>query len=235
MHELTKAQDSWKMFNKIAKTYDRINHILSFGMDRGWRRKVSQNIPAKKNLRLLDLATGTGDQLLSLFENGASIHKASGIDLAKNMLMIAKEKISPKLYKDKIDLICADAQKLPFADDTFDAATFSFGIRNVPNPLQALQEIYRTLKPQGKCLILEFSLPPKPILWPYLIYLRHILPRIGKCMSRQSSAYTYLNKTIETFPSGDAFASLMRQASFHKITLQPMALGAVTLYIGTKT
>lgn len=227
-------QDSWKMFNQIAKTYDRINRILSFGMDQSWRRKVSQNLPAKKNLRLLDLATGTGDQLLSLFENGASIHKASGIDLAKDMLIIAKEKISLKLYQDKIDLICADAQKLPFGDNTFDAATFSFGIRNVPNPLLSLQEIARTLKPQGKCLILEFSLPPKPIRGPYLIYLRHILPRIGRFMSREPSAYAYLNKTIETFPSGNAFALLMKQASFNKITLHPMALGAVTLYIGTK-
>lgn len=229
------TQDSWKMFNEIASTYDRINRILSFGMDRGWRRKVAQNLPAKKNLRLLDLATGTGDQLISLFEQGASIHKASGIDLAKEMLLIAKDKVSLKLYRDKIDLICADAQKLPFGDNTFDAATFSFGIRNVPSPLLALQEIHRTLKPQGKCLILEFSLPPKPIRSAYLLYLRHILPRIGNFMSRQEIAYTYLNKTIETFPSGDAFASLMRQASFHKIALHPMALGAVTLYIGTKT
>jgi demethylmenaquinone methyltransferase/2-methoxy-6-polyprenyl-1,4-benzoquinol methylase len=232
MHQ---KEDSWKMFNQIASTYDRINRVLSFGMDRGWRFKVASHLPAKKNLRLLDLATGTGDQLLALFEQGASIHKASGVDLAKEMLLIAKDKISSKLYKDKIDLICADAQKLPFDDNTFDAATFSFGIRNVPNPLLSLQEIYRTLKPQGKCLILEFSLPPEPIRSVYLLYLRHILPRLGNFMSKQPSAYTYLNKTIETFPSGDPFASLMRQASFHKITQRPMALGTVTLYIGTKT
>lgn len=222
------------MFNQIASTYDRINHILSFGLDRGWRRRVAQNIPAKKNLRLLDLATGTGDQLISLFEQGVSIHKISGIDLAEGMLRIAKDKVSAKLYKDKIDLICADAQKLPFADNTFDAATFSFGIRNVPNPLLALKEIHRTLKPQGKCLILEFSLPPQPIRSFYLLYLRHILPRIGNFMSKQSIAYTYLNQTIETFPSGDPFASLMKKASFQKVMQHPMTLGTVTLYIGTK-
>ncbi len=222
------------MFDKIASTYDQINRILSFGMDKSWRKKVALNLPSKKNLRILDLATGTGDQLLSLFEHGASIQRASGIDLAKEMLMIAKGKLSSKIYKDKIDLICADAQKLPFADNTFDAATFSFGIRNVPDPLKSLQEIYRTLKPQGKCLILEFSLPPKPIRGSYLLYLRYILPRLGNFLSKQATAYTYLNKTIESFPSGDAFASLMKQAYFHKITLHPMALGAVTLYIGTK-
>lgn len=227
-------QDSWKMFNQIAPTYDRINRILSFGMDRAWRRKVSQSLPPKKNLRILDLATGTGDQMISLFEHGASIQKASGIDLAQEMLVVAKEKISLKLYKDKIDFFQADAQKLPFAEKTFDAATFSFGIRNVPNPLASLQEIYRVLKPQGRCLILEFSMPPKPIRGAYLLYLRHILPRIGKCLSKSQSAYTYLNQTIETFPTGDEFALIMKKASFHKISIVPMALGAVTLYIGIK-
>ena len=226
--------DSWKMFDQIASTYDRINRVLSFGMDRSWRRKVSKSLPLKKNLRILDLATGTGDQLISLFEHGASIQKVSGIDLSKEMLFLAKEKISQKSYQDKVELLSADAQKLPFPDNTFDAATFSFGIRNVPNPLQSLKEIYRTLKPQGKCLILEFSLPPQPIKTPYLLYLRHILPRIGRLLSKSKSAYTYLNQTIETFPSGSAFATLMKQASFHKITLHPMTLGSVTLYIGTK-
>lgn len=227
-------QDSWKMFNQIAPTYDRINRILSFGMDRAWRKKVSQSLPPKKNLRILDLATGTGDQMISLFEHGASIQKASGIDLAKEMLTVAKQKVSLKIYKDKVDFFQADAQKLPFPEKTFDAATFSFGIRNVPSPLESLQEIYRVLKPQGRCLILEFSMPPQPIRSAYLLYLRYILPRIGKYLSKSSNAYTYLNQTIETFPTGDAFASIMREASFSKISMVPMALGAVTLYIGVK-
>lgn len=228
------TQDSWKMFNKIAPTYDRINKILSLGMDRGWRRFLAKNLPSKKNLKILDLATGTGDQLISLFENGASIQKAIGIDLAEDMLSIAKSKLNSKIYSDKIDLICADAQKLPFADNTFDAATFSFGIRNVPNPLLSLKEIYRTIKPHGKCLILEFSLPPQPIQTGYLLYLRYILPRWGSFLSKSPNAYSYLNKTIESFPSGAAFAQLLKQASFTKISIQPQALGAVTLYTGFK-
>lgn len=229
------TQDSWKMFNQIASTYDRINKILSLGMDHGWRRFVAKNLPAKKNLKILDLATGTGDQLISLFENGASIQKAAGIDLAQDMLSIAKTKLAPKLYKDKIDLYCADAQKLPFAENTFDAVTFSFGIRNVPDPLSSLQEIYRTMKPHGKCLILEFSLPPQPIRGVYLLYLRYILPRLGAFLSKSKNAYTYLNQTIESFPSGPSFVLLMKQANLTKISMHSLSLGAVTLYIGFKS
>lgn len=223
-------KNSWKMFNEIAPTYDRINRILSFGMDRGWRRQVAKHLPQQKNLALLDLATGTGDQLLAILESGASIEKAIGIDLAKEMLTIAQN----KLKSEKVELLQADAQNLPFADNTFHAATFSFGIRNVPNPLQSLKEIYRTLKPQGKCLILEFSLPPQPIRTFHLFYLRHILPRLGYFLSKQATAYTYLNQTIETFPSGNAFASLLKAAAFKKIELHPLFFGSVTLYVGTK-
>ncbi len=228
------TKDSWKMFDTIASTYDRINRVLSMGMDHGWRRKVAENTPAKKNLRILDLATGTADQLIALFEHGLSIQTAVGIDLSQEMLEVGKQKILQKPYREKISFISADAQKLPFANNNFDIATFSFGIRNVPAPLQALQEIHRVLKPHGKCLILEFSLPPYPIRRPYLFYLRHILPRIGGLLSKSKSAYTYLNETIESFPHGEAFTDLMKQASFEKIGIIPLALGAVSLYTGTK-
>lgn len=229
---LIEKKNSWKMFNQIAPTYDRINRILSFGLDQSWRKQVVKYLPQEKSLKILDLATGTGDQLLASLGSKALIQKATGIDLAKEMLTIAEAKL--KSYKDKIELIQADAQDLPFIDNTFDAATFSFGIRNVPNPLLSLQEIYRTLKPGGICLILEFSLPPKPIRAGYLFYLRHILPRLGNFLSKQASAYTYLNQTIETFPTGVAFAKLMQQAAFKNITLKQLTLGSVTLYIGTK-
>lgn len=229
------SQLSWKMFNEIASTYDRVNRIISLGMDQKWRRQVAYNLPVKKNLRILDLATGTGDQLLSLFQHGPAISKASGLDLSEQMLAIAKEKFAKTIYKDKTELLHADAQKIPFPNQTFDAVTCSFGIRNVPNPLAMLQEVYRVLKPQGKCLILEFSLPPYPLRGMYLIYLRHILPRVGAFFSSSLQAYTYLNQTIESFPSGDGFAALMRKSNYNKIVLQPMALGAVTLYTGVKS
>lgn len=222
------------MFDQISPTYDRINRILSFGMDRGWRKEVVKHLPSRPHLQLLDLATGTGDQLISLFESGASIQKASGIDLSSEMLGLAEKKTKNKSYSSQIEWIRADAENLPFVKDSFDAATFSFGIRNVTDPLVSLKEIQRVLKPDGRCLILEFSLPPRPLRGLYLFYLRNLLPRIGGLLSKQPAAYRYLNETIETFPSGASFLALMEQASFKQVRACPMAFGGVTLYVGEK-
>jgi demethylmenaquinone methyltransferase / 2-methoxy-6-polyprenyl-1,4-benzoquinol methylase len=226
-------ENIWKMFDAISGSYDRINSILSFGMDRGWRRRVAKHLPERSNLELLDLATGTGDQLIACMESGAHIRSAAAIDLASSMLEIARGKIGLKPYKDKVKLQRADALRLPFRDSSFDAATFSFGIRNVPDASASLKEISRVLKPGGRCLILEFSLPPKPLKSLHLFYLRRILPHVGRFFSKNAEAYRYLNETIESFPYGDAFTSLMKSASFIPRQI-PMALGAVTLYVGEK-
>lgn len=222
-------QDVWKMFDIISPTYDRINKILSFGMDRKWRKKVSEYLPEHKNLKILDLATGTGDQALALLNSKASIRSVTGIDLSTEMLEIAKTKVPAN-----VELIRADAEKLPFAPASFDAATFSFGIRNVNSPITSLLAIHRVLKAKGRCLILEFSLPPQPIRPFFLFYLRHILPRIGGLLSRKPTAYRYLNQTIEHFPSGKDFCLMMKEAGFTRIRAIPMALGGVTLYVGDK-
>lgn len=221
-------QDVWKMFDIISPTYDRINRILSLGMDRKWRKKCAEQLPAQKNLKILDIATGTGDQAIALHQSKASIQSITGIDLSMEMLEIAKKK-APNVH-----FLHADAEKLPFPANHFDASTFSFGIRNVPTPLTSLKEIHRVLKPKGRCLILEFSLPPAPIKTFFLFYLRHILPRIGGLLSRKPAAYRYLNETIEHFPSGKDFCILMREAGFTKLKALPFALGGVTLYIGDK-
>ncbi len=222
-------ENIWKMFDRLSPTYDRINRIVSFGQDKRWRKKVAQHLPGQKNLTILDLATGTGDQALALIQSKASIQSITGIDLSTEMLSIAKRKIP-----EKMEFLRADAEKLPFKNDSFHASTFSFGIRNVTDPLASLKEIYRVLKPKGRSLILEFSLPPKPIRAFFLFYLRHILPRIAGLISRDYSAYRYLNQTIEYFPSGKEFCLLMKGAGFTKIRQIPMNLGAVTLYIGEK-
>ncbi len=235
MPSLDKAK-SPELFNSIAPTYDSINRILSFGRDRVWRKKLTNHIPHQKNLKILDLATGTADQIISFFSNPKLlIQKVVGLDLSQEMLEIAKKKIKEKPYQDKVQFLNASAEKIPLLQNSFDVATLSFGIRNMPNPQKALLEIHRILKQNGKCLILEFSLPPKPIQPFYLFYLRKILPRIGGFLSKSMNAYRYLNETIESFPSGNAFAHLLKQAGFSKIELHPMALGAVTLYIGEKS
>lgn len=222
-------KDVWKMFDLISPTYDRINRILSFGMDRHWRKTVAKHLPSRGHLKILDIATGTGDQALALLQSKASIASITGIDLSTEMLEIARRKLHHKA-----EFYRADAEKLPFPNASFDAATFSFGIRNVTQPLTSLKEIHRVLKTKGRCLILEFSLPPKPIQSLYLFYLRHLLPRIGGFLSRKPEAYRYLNQTIERFPSGRAFCLLLKEAGFNRLRALPMALGGVTLYIGDK-
>lgn len=219
----------WKMFDRISGAYDRTNRVLSLGMDQRWRSQAARSLPNRPNLKILDLATGTGDQILALLKSRASIQSVTGIDLSNEMLEIAKKKL-----KGQAAFLRADAEKLPFQDASFDAATFSFGIRNVVDPLRSLKEIFRVLKPSGRCLILEFSLPPKPIRGFYLFYLRHILPRLGGLLTRHRAAYSYLNQTIEHFPSGRAFSALMEKAGFDHLERVPMSLGGVTLYIGEK-
>ncbi len=222
-------ENVWKMFDEISPTYDRTNRIISFGMDQRWRERAAAFLPPQKNLKILDLATGTGDQALALIKSHASIHSITGIDLSKQMMEIAKRKIPSKMQ-----FITADAEKLPFKSMSFNAATFSFGIRNVSDPLKALKEIYRVLLPKGRGLILEFSLPPQPIRFFFLFYLRHILPLLAGVISNNRSAYQYLNQTIEHFPSGKEFCLLMKEAGFGRLKQIPMNFGSVTLYIGEK-
>lgn len=218
------------MFNKISPTYDQVNRILSFGRDIAWRKAVARHLPLRLHLQVLDLATGTGDQLAALFQKGASIHRAIGMDVAEEMLNIGRK----KLASHPVELLVGDAQKIPFADNRFDAVTISFGIRNVEDPSKALREMCRVLQPRGKALILEFSMPNRFIRPFFLFYLRSILPRLGGHFSKEPFAYRYLNKTIETFPSGKEFLGLMEQAGFRNCKRHSMNLGSVSLYVGEK-
>ncbi len=221
-------REVWKMFDSISRKYDRVNRIISFGMDMRWRNKLAKFLPSKPKLKILDLATGTADQAVAFFKHSSSIESITGVDLSAKMLEIAKRKVP------QMKTVLANVEKLPFANESFDAASFSFGIRNVENPLKALEEIARVLKPKGRCLILEFSMPPKPIRGFYLFYLRHILPRIAALICKNFDAYRYLNQTIESFPSGNEFCLMMKAAGFYRIQAIPMNLHSVTLYIGDR-
>ncbi len=220
-----------KMFDEIAPSYDFVNRVLSLGQDVRWRKKVARFVPLKPHLEILDLATGTGDQIAALYRAGLSIQKAIGIDLAEEMLKIGRSKL--KAFP-SAKLLSGDAEKIPFAAESFDATTFSFGIRNVSNPLASLQEIHRVLKKNGRCLILEFSMPNRWIRPFFLFYLRKILPRLGGVLSKNLAAYRYLNQTIETFPSGDTFLALMKSAQFSSLRRISMNFGSVSLYVGEK-
>ena len=217
-----------ELFNQIASGYDRANRILSFGQDMRWRRLVAKHVPTEKPCVLLDLATGTGDQIITLFNQGIAIEKAVGIDLSQGMLNIARKKLEK--YGDRVLLQEANVEEIPFEDQSFDLCTFSFGIRNVQNPLAALAEMRRVTKPGGCCLILEFAPPRGWFRKPYLFYLRTLLPLIGGFLTRRPSAYRYLNQSIEGYASPELFLSWMSQTGWNHPTVIPLLFGTVMLY-----
>lgn len=223
-----------EMFNAISPSYDRVNRILSLGIDKGWRKKMRSHLPPGNNLSLLDLATGTADQLLSLMED-ERIAEGVGIDLAEEMLVFGQKKVIGSKYKDNITLKVGSALAIPSEEDSFDCVTISFGIRNVQDPSLCLSEMHRVLKPCGRALILEFSLPTNRLVRSaHLLYLRRILPFVGGIVSGKRSAYSYLNKTIEAFPYGKAFCHLMEEAGFDNVRALPLSFGIATLYLGEK-
>lgn len=222
-------KDSWKLFDRISGTYDFINKVLSLGMDQRWRKKLAKFLPERSDLFILDVATGTGDQALCLWKSAPEkIRSIMGIDPSEEMLKIAREKAP------HFSTFLAKAEKIPFTEENFDIVSFSFGIRNVEDPKKALVETLRVLKPKGKLLLLEFSMPSKPIAFFYLFYLRKMLPKIGSFLSREKDAYRYLNETIEKFPYGKAFCQMLEDAGYKDIHMHKMNFGTVTLYIGQK-
>jgi len=224
----------WKMFDRIAARYDLLNRLLSGGIDRRWRRRLARLLPSGNSLVVLDLACGTGDQLIALAAGGRVGH-GIGLDLAEHMLTLGREKIGRRNLDHLLTLQTGDAEKLTFERGTFDAVSISFGIRNMADIRQALAEMLRVLKPGGRVLILEFSVPSNRLVrGPYLFYLRHILPRLGAIISGDSTAYRYLNETIETFPYGDAFCSIMKEAGFASVNCTPLTAGIVSIYQGDK-
>ena len=226
--------DTWRMFDRIAPSYDQLNRLISFRRDVAWRKRLCRHLPDRNGQTVLDLATGTGDVLLSLQRNCARVGRGVGLDMSWEMLRLARGKVRLS-GEQSLALMRGDACAIGAADDSFDAVTMAFGIRNVPDVGQALREIRRVLRPGGRALILEFSLPPnKAIRSGYLIYFRHILPRIGGLVSGDSAAYRYLNESVESFPYGREFCTLMERAQFRAIGAFPMTLGVVTLYQGDK-
>ncbi len=231
------GQRIWAMFDRIASRYDVLNRLLSFGLDQGWRRKVVEHLETlgSARLRLLDVATGTGDLMLALTEHSDKIAEAIGIDMSSRMLDEARKKIQSLNLENRIRLQQADAQKIPFADASFDVVTIAFCIRNVGHPNAALKEMHRVLKPGGRLVVLEFSLPKNRFIRAsYLFYFRHILPTVGSWISKDSSAYRYLNKTVEKFAYGPAFVKMLEQADFVRVAFQLLTFGVATIYWADK-
>jgi len=223
------------MFDRIAKRYDFLNRLLSMRQDVAWRRKLAKMLPAGENLRLIDLATGTGDQIIFLLSRTKQIGQAIGMDLSEGMLEVGREKIAKLGLNDQVELKTGDANIVPADDSSFDVLTMSFGIRNVLDVSQTMRNMHRVLKPGGRALILEFSLPNNGLIRKsYLFYFRHVLPRIGGALSGDHYAYNYLNKTVETFPYGDEFCGLMKDAGFENVKAHPVTFGIATIYQADK-
>jgi len=195
---------------------------------------VAELLPEKSHQKVLDLATGTGDQLLALYES-EKVKTGIGLDLAEKMLEVGRQKISGRGLTPKLELRHGDAEAIPFDTGTFDAVTMSFGIRNVTDVEDTLREILRVLVPGGRALILEFSLPCNRLIRNlYLFYFRHVLPVLGGLISGDHGAYRYLNQTVESFPSGEDFCNLMLRAGYSGVQVRPLTQGIASIYIGEK-
>jgi len=220
------------MFDAIAGRYDTLNHLLSAGLDRRWRRRAVRALAFSGRERVLDVCTGTGDLAIEAVAGGA--REVVGIDFAGEMLRLGRDKIEARALASRIRFARGDAMRLPFRDATFDAAMVAFGIRNVLDPVCACAEIRRVLRPGGRAAILEFGMPSAPgVRQVYGWYFRAVLPRIGRLVSRHGDAYAYLPASVARFPSGAAMADLLRQAGFPEVTHRALTGGVVSLYIAT--
>ncbi len=231
---IEQKQESWRIFNSIARRYDLLNRLLSLGIDMHWRR-VTVGRMKKRGGRVIDLATGTADMLIMAGRKCDEIREAYGIDLSKEMLAVAMKKIEHAGEAGRLRLVRGDVNALPFPDDHFDIASMAFGIRNVPDPRRALDEMRRILAPDGQACILEFSRPRSKMLsCLYLFYLQNIVPFVGWLLTGKYGAYRYLNRTIEAFPCGRDFVHQMESCGFRDARELPLTFGIATLYLGRK-
>ena len=220
------------MFDDIANNYDKTCHRLSFGIDKIWRNKFFKLIKNHSNKVVLDIATGTGEVIKDILKTNPQ--KIVGIDISNKMLDIARMQIKNIKNSNIVELINADVNNLPFDNNTFDLLTIGYGIRNFENLENAISEIYRVLKPEGKYYIIELTKPNKSIRWLYLIYLKHILPIYAKLLTKNKSAYIYLNNTINDFPQWENLNLYFGKNGFKNIKLIKLSFGIATIYIGEK-
>ncbi len=231
--DLGKKEQVTQMFDNISTNYDGLNRVISFGIDIKWRKRVVAILKEKKPDSILDIATGTGDLAINLVETGAS--KITGLDISPGMLAVGKKKIEEKKLNKTINMIVGDSEKLPFDENSFDAITVAFGVRNFENLEIGLSEILRVLKPGGTFVVLETSVPTKtPFKQGYNFYTKSIMPKIGKMFSKDNDAYEYLSESASVFPHGEAFNNILQKIGFIDIENKPQTLGVASIYIATK-
>ena len=222
------------MFDAIAPRYDLLNHVLSVGLDRGWRERAVEALELPVGGRVLDLCTGTADVAIATARRSRS-HSVVGIDFAGAMLKLGLEKIRTLGLTQQIRLVRGDATQIPLASQSCDAATIAFGIRNVAAPELALAELARALRPGARLAILEFGQPRIPgIRTLYAWYFRYLLPLVGRLVSKHQSAYSYLPASVGTFPPPDEFVRVIAASGFRNVRAVPLTFGVVYLYIAER-
>lgn len=222
-----------KMFDTISKEYDGLNRVISFGIDVKWRNKVVKLVAESNPENILDIATGTGDLAISLAATNAK--EIIGLDISNGMLEVGREKISAKQLDKLIAMVIGDSEDLPFEDNSFDAITVAFGVRNFENLEKGLAEILRVLKPKGIFVILETSVPTNPVYkLGYKTYTTFILPTIGKLFSKDKVAYGYLSESASVFPYGEALNNILRKTGFSTVKHQAQTMGVATIYTASK-
>ncbi len=229
----SKKQEVAEMFNNISAKYDFLNHFLSVGIDKIWRKKAVKKLGTVQPKRILDLATGTGDfAIASLKLNPEEI---VGMDISEGMLAVGREKMKKNGFDHIISMQLGDSENLPFEDNYFDGLTVGFGVRNYENLEKGLGEMLRVIKPGGMAVILEFSKPAKfPVKQYYAFHSKYLIPFFGKMISKDSSAYTYLPDSIQAFPEGDHFLKIMEKVGYASVERQIVSGGIATIYSGKK-
>ena len=230
----SKKKQVENMFDKIAFRYDFLNRFLSAGIDVGWRKKAIRQLVSSHPQKILDVATGTGDFAITSYEI-LKPEKITGIDISEGMLEIGRKKIEKAGLQKNIELLKGDSEAILFDDDTFDAVTVAFGVRNFENLEKGLSEIRRVLKPGGKLIVLEFTKPSAPVIKQvYNFYMNTITPKIGKIIAKNNDAYQYLNDSVLQFPEKESFIHILNQSNYRHAFYKTLTLGICSIYCAEK-
>lgn len=239
--EASKKERVEMMFDAIAPTYDALNHLLSLGIDKGWRRKVVRMVadgfrekPVSAALRILDVATGTGDLSIEIAKRIPSAH-VTGVDISEGMLAEGREKVLRRGLGERMVLQTGDAEALEFGEGRFDCVTVAFGVRNFGDIPAGLREMRRVLRSGGRCLVLELSEPTAPLFgWAYRFYFHRVLPWVGRVVSRDRAAYSYLPRSVDAFPAPRRFSEILKEAGFRTVRTKRLTGGVAYVYEAIK-
>lgn len=230
--EGSKREQVERMFDRISPKYDLLNRMLSMGTDQGWRRKVIRLLGQEPVDQLLDMATGTADLAIMAAKVA---HRITGADISAGMLEHGRTKVAKAGLSGRITLVQADAANLPFPDNTFDAVTVAFGVRNFEDLPQGIRGMVRVLRPGGRLFVLEFSQPrATPFRQIFRFYFHRIMPLIGRMVSKDEAAYTYLPESVDAFPQGKQFERILLDCGLREVRSRPLTFGVATLYVGRK-